>query len=612
MTIPSYTEDLTDIDLAEATTNWDESTDSNWDDGGGATADSDYPYIQGNVAITQQATKASISSLLVDNGSGITLPTDGAYFVWQFFASSMELDTFVNGGLRVMVGSGLGAFYSWDVGGVDFGRNPYGGWMNHAVNTTVSSDDTVGSPTGTEQFIGAAVKSLVGIGKGNPHGVDVVRYGRGSSIFEYGEAADYCVFAGFATQNDASTKRWGLIQAIAGGFLYKGKMTLGTASNAVDFRDSNVSVLIDNMPKVTANFNTIEVNHASSRVDWNNVKFTSLGTVSPGRLVCNANADLNWDSCQFDSMGAFTFGGTNSTCTNAIWNKCGLITLAGGTFTGSKILESTVAVAASAAKWNVATDSDGYLDDMTFSKGTNAHHAIEFGLSSPTTITVRGWTVTSFNASNGQNDSTFHVKRTVGTVTINVVGGTGNFSYKTDGATVVIIIDPVTTTITVKDENGAVYTGQLARILVEAGDGTGDLPFEDIVTITRSGSTATVTHTDHGLSTGDKVCIREAVQTEYNGVFTITYISATQYSYTVTGTPDTPATGTITSTGVVAYGLTNVSGQVTGSRTFTVNQNVRGTVRKTSATPYYKISPFTDTVNKTTGLVKVVQMVRDD
>jgi hypothetical protein len=607
LTVPSYTEDLTDIDLAANDTNWEESSASGWDTGGASTDDADYPYIQGGMAITQQCTKAAIAGLMVDAGSGLSLPADGAYFVWQFFASSTGLDTYANGGMRVMVGSDRANFKAWDVGGSDFARNPYGGWMNHAVNTGVSVDDTVGSPTATEQYIGAAVKSLAAIGKGNPHAVDAIRYGRGSSIFEYGEAANYCTFAGFAAQNDNSTYMWGLIQAIAGGFLYKGKMTLGTAGNACDFRDSNVSVLIDDTPKVTTNFNTIEVNNASSRVDWSNVFVTALGTASPGRLVCNANADLNWDGCQFTDMGAFTLGGTASEILNSIWNRCGLITVAGGKLNDSKILESSVAADASAVNWNVAVDPDGYLDDMTFSKGTNAHHAIEFGTSSPTTMTVRGMTSTGFNASNAQNDSTFYIARTSGTVTINVIGGTGNFSYKTAGATVVIVADPVTVAVHASDMEATDIEN--ARVFLKAKDGTGPFPFEESVTIVNSGTTATVTHTAHGMASNDYADIKGASLAINNGAHQITVTGANTYTYTMSSSPGSSPTGTITSTFVALYGLTNASGDKSTSRVYASAQPVTGWVR---LTPAYKTAPLFGEVSATTGYSATGVLISDE
>ncbi len=64
-----------------------------------------------------------------------------------------------------------------------------------------------------------------------------------------------------------------------------------------------------------------------------------------------------------------------------------------------------------------------------------------------------------------------------------------------------------------------------------------------IVSITRSGSTATVTTlTAHGWSTGEVVAIEGAAQSEYNIDATITVTGSTTFTYTVSGTPATPAT----------------------------------------------------------------------
>ena len=76
---------------------------------------------------------------------------------------------------------------------------------------------------------------------------------------------------------------------------------------------------------------------------------------------------------------------------------------------------------------------------------------------------------------------------------------------------------------------------------VSAVDGT-----VNVTSITRVTTTATVTTTyAHGYITGDSVNISGAVQSQYNGTFTITVTSATVFTYTVAGSPATPATGTI-------------------------------------------------------------------
>jgi hypothetical protein len=66
-----------------------------------------------------------------------------------------------------------------------------------------------------------------------------------------------------------------------------------------------------------------------------------------------------------------------------------------------------------------------------------------------------------------------------------------------------------------------------------------------VTSITRASTTATVTATAHGFTSGDQVNIRGAAETDYNGDFIVTVTDANTLTYTVSGSPATPATGTI-------------------------------------------------------------------
>lgn len=67
-----------------------------------------------------------------------------------------------------------------------------------------------------------------------------------------------------------------------------------------------------------------------------------------------------------------------------------------------------------------------------------------------------------------------------------------------------------------------------------------------VSSLVRSGSTVTATTTsDHALATGVSVTISGAVQTDYNGTYTVTVTGADTFIYTIDTTPTTPATGTI-------------------------------------------------------------------
>jgi hypothetical protein len=151
--------------------------------------------------------------------------------------------------------------------------------------------------------------------------------------------------------------------------------------------------------------------------------------------------------------------------------------------------------------------------------------------------------------------------------------GTGN------GQVNLVVVAPIK--VTVKDINTLALI-QGARVHIRAGNG-GDLPYQDSITITRSGSVATAVHTAHGMQTGETIYIQGANQGEYNGESVITVTTVNAYTFVVSGTPTTPATGTIIATASLVNDITDGSGEVNDTMRFTNDQPVAGTVRK--ATP---------------------------
>ena len=142
-----------------------------------------------------------------------------------------------------------------------------------------------------------------------------------------------------------------------------------------------------------------------------------------------------------------------STFDGSKWIGCNEVDAGGGSLLGASILTPTVATSSHGLLWNVATDPNGKLDGMAFSKGTNAHHAIEFGTTSPLTMTLTGCTFTGFGADTTTSAS-LHIMRTSGTVTINYTGTLP--TYKSEGATVVLVSSKEATFTPV--ENGSAFT----------------------------------------------------------------------------------------------------------------------------------------------------------
>lgn len=608
MAAPTYNTDLTLLDNAD-TNIWVEPT--------GMTAgtivspETDF-FIQGTGCAAKYMTSGGtgLGALVRDNGSGVTIPTPGGFFIWIYPQGVNQLNDFANGGIRLIVGSSTANYYAWRVAGDD--TIPYGGWTCWVVDpsapTPVTDDGTgldadyqVGTPSGTTQVFGAGVNQQVNAKGGT--GFDVMRYGRGELKVEFGAVADgFATFAGAAAQNDTNANRWGLFQAIAGGYLYKGLLLFGSVTNAVDFRDSNTSILVENTARVTANFNTIEIRNASSRVDWTSISFLALGTVARGNFIVTDNATVNWIGCTFTDVGTFNLLAA-TTATNSVFRRTDKITLGGATLTGCTIdnNRATTAVLAATPAGAALVSGCAFTSDGT-------GHGLEIG-GTAANMTLTNCTWTGYASSDGStgNEAVF-VNIASGSMNLTISGGTTP-SVRTAGATVTVISGAVSASVNVKNSSDANIEN--ARVFVKAATG-GPFPFDVTVTISNSGTTATVTHTAHAMATNDKVVISGASLEANNGIFTITRIDANSYSYTMGSTPGSSPTGTIKCTFVVLSGLTDVSGNITMSRVFSADQPITGWARKASATPFYKTGTIGGSVDSATGYSANLILILDE
>jgi len=492
-------------------------------------------------------------------------------------------------------------FKGWKVGGNDYGRYPYGGWQNFVVDPETTADYTGGTLAGY-RWAGIGINCIAAIGKGVPVGLDCIRYGRGQLAVINGDLANgYSTFAGMATANDASTARWGLFQEQGGSYLWKGLMSLGTAT-AVDFRDSNTVIFVDDTPKVLSTFNKIEVNHASSRVDWDSVSIQALGTVAKGAFECVANADINWESCTFTDMATFTFQSL-STVLSTTFRRCGQVAVGGGTFTGCTFDSSSATSAVLAS----SPANAALVTGASFVSGGTGHGLEITGTAANMTLTGNTWSGYA-GADGSTGNEAVYVNIASGSMNLTISGGTTP-SVRTAGAVVTVISGAVTATVKAVTELGAAITSAIVHL---EATGAGPFPVAASVTIANAGTTATVTHAAHGMATNDKVVIRAASLDANNGVFTITKTGTDSYTYTMASSPGSSPTGSITSTFVVLNGNTDGAGEITMSRVFPSDQPVTGRIRKGSSAPYYKQAALTGAVSSSTGGFFTGVMISDD
>ena len=387
MVAASYASDLTDIVApAFTTTNWGAF-------GGGASglnAETDY-YIIDSTCLSKNAWASDYRGMLFDNGATIAIPSGDAVYTWLTHQTINSVGTLAQGGLRVCMGNNdtENQFDEWNVSGSDLiiydDR-----WLCAVVDPTITPDAN-NSASAPYDFFGAGANLPAGgPTKGAPFAIGAIRYGREFQVIN-GDGTGYGTFDGAAVYNDASTRRYGQFAESKGTYSLQGLFVMGTAT-AVDFRDTNRVIFIADTRKVTSTFNGFEVRNASSRVDWTNIAMQALGTVSRGYFEMVDNADVNIVNCTFDDMSTFTFL-SNGSATGCTWRGCDQIDAGGANLTNGTVSGygdgAGGASDSSALIWNVATDPDGLLDGMEFTQGATATHAIEFGLTSPTTMTFR-------------------------------------------------------------------------------------------------------------------------------------------------------------------------------------------------------------------------------
>lgn len=392
----------------------------------------------------------------------------------------------------------------------------------------------------------------------NPGNCDIFR--NFASVFADGGEVDL--------PDDTGTNEVGSVEIVAGGSGY----VVGEDLTGVSGTGTKYTLNVDAVSSGAVTAVSI-LTVGSYTVDPTNPDTTTSSIAGTG---CTINVTMigEYDTrgCTFSNMGEVDIG-THQ-------------------FTDNKVVGATSGVLYAGTGSRNASDNQyiGNVDAMRFDTAQ--------------TITLDGDTFTG-------NTTDIHFSGT-GTLTIDLVNGANPVTSRVTGGGTVVINNPsVTLTINVDDETGANL--QNARVLVEAANGAGDLPFDDTVTITRSGSVATVSHTAHNMVTGDLSVIRFADQPEYNSVHVITVTGANDYTYTVSGSPDSPATGTIKATGALIDALTDVNGQATKSRAFASDQDIKGFIRLSTTSPRYRSFNLAgNTVDNADGLIITVRMVRDE
>lgn len=467
----TYATDLTVLNACDSATGWSELP-APHAAGSAPSADTEN-YFHNGTSISQATGQGvnQTAGIQYDHGSALTwtAASNWVIMLWTYYAAPTNLKDWSTGGMRLGIGSSDNNGDIYNAMGNDFGTYPYGGWQNTAIDPEfATADQTIGTGGGTYRNFIILPNITAKITKGSPLAVDVLRYGRG----EFQVTGTGATFDGMATANDnATTGRWGLFQLFGKAYDWKGLMSLGLTGTSVTFTATNITINIQDTPRVLAGFNQIEINHTSSSVTWTTVAISGIETsitgsapVSPGGFEVVDNATVSKTSCTFTDMGTFAYL-SNSTIITSTYRRCLSIVQGGAVFTGCIFDESEANLA-------LIVDDLDIVTDCTFnSDGTG--HAVDLGTIASTQSIAWDNSDSSYAGTDGSTgNETIVVSVNTGiTLTINVGAGYTTPTIKNDGVgTVTVVSGQVTLGITVKDIVDASLLED-ARVYVTAAAG---------------------------------------------------------------------------------------------------------------------------------------------
>ena len=390
---------------ADGTTGWAELPSYS---SGGAPSSETEAFLQGTDCVSQQvaANKTGAASGLnyaVADPTGFVDGTDVFFFWWLFlFPGAINAYNETVGqtapsqnspgtasGFFIGIGSSTTNHDWYAVGGSDYGRYPYGGWQNAAIDPGQSASFTDGPPAGsTYSNFGFLPNIASAPSRGQSLVVDAIRYGRG--LIQYTGGSPAGTFDDIADTNDTVANRWGLFQRASGSFLWKGKLELGTTASSLLFTAQNRTINIDDTRQVYTNFNVLEINNSASVITFNNITINKLRYIdtlsfdnSKGNFLVNNGATVSLDGCTFGDMNTFVFG-ANTTVVSTSFLRCAQVTQGSATITSCDFINGTGTISLSV---NSLTD----VQTCSFtSDGSN--HAVEFTGTVPSEYT---WNHTS-------------------------------------------------------------------------------------------------------------------------------------------------------------------------------------------------------------------------
>ncbi len=557
------------------------------------------------------------------NASGEDISALVVALRWQTTAGVTLLDTRTLGGVSIAVQDTSGNVSYWDIDGSD---TYIGGWKIAvaSMGTTPSRDSGTAASLTAIRYIGMEWTTNSTVGGGDPNCfIDYVATYPIAGVAVTGNStsllADLVDVVDIANTNSIIT---GLFERRSGQLFAKARINL--QPDASDMSDSDESLTFENpVYDAGSTIDSILDEIGLVGADADNVTLTRCAIISaaPDEAVTTdanrefdigASADFDLDTCTirgFDGTAAVTLGGSGQAIDRTTFDACGLVTAGAAVIRDCSFRRATDA--AGAFDWDENSDIDR-CDFFSDGTGYGIHYAPTGA--GPFSEALDDFDFDSYGADETA-DAAVHIDPVTTTVTITFnITNASEPTYDEDAGysgTFTSVVSPIDATVTVLDGRDLTAI-EGAIVLAKALDGTGPFPFEDSVTLSQTAGTATAAHTGHGMATNDKILIEGAVEPEYNGVHSITFVDTNSYTFPVDSGASSPATGTIVCTWVALSGLTDSAGEITLNRVMPSDQPITGDARKKSSSPVFKDGVITGDIDSVTGFSQILPLVFDE
>lgn len=521
--------------------------------------------------------------------------------VWFMYTFPSYLNTQANGGIQLGLSDGSNTAY-WYVSGSDKHK---GTWelLQADISATPNTGTTPNLSSISNMYI--VLDHATNARNVDNTYIDIAWFGIGIEFYG-GTTSDKVTWNTLSVSDTGLTtsKQYGILEWVRNGAYYLNHaIFIGDSSgtNNTYFDGSGETIVFYSANEKSGAYQLKATGNSTgtTSIDFSGAVLLSASTpfildMSSANL---SSLDMEGASVKNSSSCLFKSG---QTIESVAFTDCSSVNPNGASINSCSFLDSTV-----------VTSTLNILSACSFtSSGTG--HGVNLGTVSSSITMNWNCNDSGYTASSSGNETILVNVASGQTLTINVGAGYSTPSvYNTGTGTVTVVSGQVTTQIEVKDLTTGLVV-ENARVLVYVSDGT-NFPYLDSISITGTGTTATVTHTSHGLKTGDSVIINGANEDVYNGAHIITVTGVNTYTYTTVSTiSSSPATGTITSTFAFINGLTNASGVISDTRSLSSNQPIIGRVRKASSSPYYQQGSIAGTVTTANGFSTTVQLIRDE